>query len=112
LDSGDGKRVLDAHAAEPVSQLAGPPRQRLVAVASDVFQQPQLHSAVGVLGPAADHLTVPPGGGSGVAIAVENPAAVPAQIPVSVVPTHRGDVQARQQCAPRVGLRLLLEVVG
>ena len=94
------------------SPVVGSPFQRPHPVSAHLFEQAQPDPAAGVLTPPADDPAVPPGCGAAVAVAVEDLAAVFAEVPLPVEPAHRGDIQARQQRAPGVDVRLGLDVVG
>ena len=115
-DPGLGQRRretrADPHAVQPQGQLVGPPLQGATPVTTGVLQQLQLHAGVTVLVPAAHHSAVPPRGGAGVAVAVENLIPMSAEIPIALKPAHCRGVQAGQQGAPGRGIRFGLQVVG
>ena len=68
---------------------------------------------VRVLHPAAHDPTVPPGGGAGVAVGVEQVRHMGGvQVEAAVLPAHRRRVQRRQQRTPRCNARGLVHVVG
>ena len=84
-------------------------RRRLGA---DVVEQADDHLAVVALGPAADHPSVGPDGGPGVAVDVVELLAVRAEAEVAVLPAHRRRVERGQQRDPRVGRGHRLGVAG
>ena len=106
FDSGDGNRGLmptpSSHAVSSAARRVNARRpSRPGSSSSCSWTRPSP-----ILIPAADHAAVPPGRRPGIAVAVEDLAAVLAEIPVAVEPTHRGDVEARQQRGPRVRSRV------
>ena len=84
---------VDPHAVQPVGQLVGLARQRLRRLGADVLEQLEYDAPVGVLTPPADDASVAPRGRPGIAAVVEDLGAVFAEVPVAVLPTHRGDVE-------------------
>src|SRR5204863_3402438 len=54
------------------------------------------------LRPAADHSPVGPYGRSGVAVPVEEAAAVRPEVPIAFLPPHRGGIEAGEQAGPRI----------
>ena len=94
----------EAGAVEPRFEAAGgvgrrPPR----ASRPDVLQEPGGHGGVGAHGPAADHPAVPPHGGSGVAVAVEQGLPVGAEVQARSVQPMTVGSSAGGSSAPRLG---------
>ena len=66
----------------------------------------------GTLSPTSDDSPVRPNRGPGVAVAVEQPGTMAAQVPVPLLPAHHRGVEGRKERNPRLDVAHRLQVIG
>ena len=103
FDSGEGNlattRVPPSH---PVRRAASSSRARRPSEPTSSSELELDLAGIG-LAPAAHDPPVPPGGGPGVAVRVEQLGLVRAEVPLALEPPHRGRVQRGEERRPRLG---------
>src|SRR5918997_1413702 len=90
----------EAYVAEPGPQFRGLRLDGVTRLRAHIGEQAQRDLALLALGPPAHDLAVPPDRRAGVAVAVEQPRTVRAQVPVALAPAHHRRIEAWEQRSP------------
>src|SRR4051812_29861930 len=97
------RQINRAHdvAVEPGGELLRLHSERATGRPGEVLGEDDVDPTIVLLAPDADDAAVPPGGGSAVAVAVEDLVDVVAEMEAALLPAHGARVECGQQGGPR-----------